>query len=154
MREWQEDRSRDVGETPAAPAFVSKRKVMPRPDPDDLGTNRRQPKKPKKPAPEWKRLADYFEVLWQMMQLDTGRHKNTRGIENYRMVRTYCAAHFANLSEQEIRKLMEEFVVAVSKRTITVKPGQSGWMCFTGAWGRDRHVQTGDRYAAYRKEVQ
>jgi hypothetical protein len=152
MREWEDDRARDVG-APAAPPLRSKQRRRPAASDivSDIDSRRRKTKSAPKPPPDWVRLGDYFNVLWQQMQMN-GHHKNTRGLENYRMVRTYIRKHFANKTELEIRKLMEEFVIAVSNGTITLKPGQSGWMCFTGAWGRARHVDTGDIYAAYKEK--
>lgn len=155
MREWQDEQARDVG-PPTAPVFrPSKRPVRREGDPDALvsaiDSRRRVKKAPKKPPPDWVRLGDYFNVLWQQMQME-GHYKDTRGLENYRMVRTYMAKHFAGKTELEVRQLMTEFVTAVSKGHITPKPGQSGWMCFTGAWGRAKHVDTGDIYDAYRSK--
>jgi hypothetical protein len=115
----------------------------------DIDSKRRRKKRPPKPPPESRRLAEYFAVIWQQMQLDTGRYKDTRGLESIGQAKTYIEAHFKDRSELEVRKMMEEFVIAVSKRRITVKQGQSAWMCFTGAWGRERHVPTSNRYAAY-----
>ena len=158
MHEYREP-ERDVG-APAAPIFQRRSKRPPRREGDAdaivsaIDSRRRKTKRAPKPPPEWKRLGDYFAVLWQQMQQTTGQHKDTRGLESYRQVRTYVAAHFADRSELEIRKLMEEFVVAVSKYDITIKPGQSAWMCFTGAWGRQRHVEVDDPYAIYKKGAQ
>jgi hypothetical protein len=153
MAEWNEEKSRDVG-TPV-PA-LRKSKWAARAAADEIVTGidskRRGKKRPKRPPPEWRRLADYFVVCWEQMQMDTGQHKDTRPLETLGHCKSYILAHFQNSTELEVRKMMEEFVIAVSKRDIMVKPGQSAWMCFTGAWGRQRHVETGDPYAAYRTE--
>lgn len=154
MKEWQEQ-ERDVG-APAAPSLRSKRPAWREGDPDaivsEIDSRRRKAKRLPKPPPDFVRLGDYFNVLWQQMQMETGRYKDTRGLENYRMVRTYIRKHFDGKTELEVRKLMEEFVTAVGKMDIKVKENQSGWMCFTGAWGRARHVITSDPYAAYPNE--
>ena len=155
MRDWDDERSRDVG-PPAAPPLRSKRRVRPAASEivSDIDSQRRKRKRPPKPPPQSRRLAEYFAVIWQQMQMETGRHKDTRGLESIGQAKVYIEAHFKDRTELEVRKMMEEFVIAVRKRDVTIKSGQSGWMCFTGAWGRQRHVVTGDPYAAYRKENQ
>ena len=100
MKDWDDERSRNVG-TPAAPSLRSKWPV--RPDADALvssiDSRRRKKRREPKPPPDWVRLGDYFNVLWQQMQMETGRYKDTRGLENYRMVRTYMRKHFEGKSE-------------------------------------------------------
>lgn len=153
MREYEEERSRDVG-PPAAPPLRSKQRRRPAASEivGDIDSQRRRKKRPPKPPPQSRRLAEYFAVIWQQMQMETGRHKDTRGLESIGQAKTYIEAHFKDRSELEVRQMMNEFVIAVRKRHITVKPGQSAWMCFTGAWGRQRHVQVADPYAAYRSK--
>jgi hypothetical protein len=151
MRGWDEDRSRDVG-PPAAPPLRSKQRRRPAASDivGDIDSQRRKRKRPPAPPPQARRLAEYFAVIWEQMQLTTGLHKNTRGLESIGQAQTYINAHFKTKTELEVRQMMNEFVVAVSKGHITLKKGQSAWMCFTGAWGRDRHVEVADPYAAYR----
>jgi hypothetical protein len=153
MRDWDEERSRDVG-PPAAPPLRSKHRVRPAASDivSDIDSKRRKRKRPKAPPPRSRQLAEYFAVIWEQMRQETGRHKNTRGLESIGQAQTYINAHFKERTDLEVRKMMEEFVISVRKRDVMVKEGQSAWMCFTGAWGRDRHVVTSDPYAAYRKE--
>lgn len=159
MSDWMHDRDTERQLDPPERSSLQPTKWVRPADVDVDGivrgvdTGRRQKRAPQRdpaPEPEWKRLADYFAVCWEQMQRSTGRHKDTRGLENYRMVKRYWQVHFKNRSELEVRKMMEEFVIAVAKRDITVKDGQSAWMCFTGAWGRQRHAVIEGRYATYR----
>lgn len=156
MRDWSEERARDVGIPSAKERHPSKwqRRVA---DPDRIVSqidSKRRAKPKRKPAepPQWRKLTEYFLVIWKQMQEDTGQHKTTRPIESINQCRTYIQAHFGERTELEVRQMMNEFVIAVSKGHITLKPGQSAWMCFTGAWGRQRHVDTSDIYAAYREK--
>jgi hypothetical protein len=166
MNDWRDrDDERQIG-APTAPALSRRSKRAPRPDPDKIlipiDSKKRARKRKPKPPPEWWRLVEYFVVVWQQMVLDHPQWKDVRPLESYGEsekelraalghAHSYIESHFANKTELEIRQMMNEFVIAVSKRDVTVKPGQSAWMCFTGAWGRQRRVITGDRYAAYRK---
>jgi len=153
MRGWDEERSRDVG-PPAAPPLRSKRRVRPAASDivSDIDSQRRKRKRPPAQPPQARRLAEYFAVIWEQMQLTTGMHKHTRGLESIGQAQTYINAHFKNRTELEVRQMMNEFVMAVSQGHITLKAKQSGWMCFTGAWGRDRHIDTGDIYAVYEEK--
>ena len=150
MRDWDDERSRNVG-TPAAPPLRSKHRARPVASDiiGDIDSRRRRKKRPPKQPDRWDRLVDYFGVVWEQMVLDNPRYRPIRPVESRGQVKTYLRAHFQDRTELEVRKMMEEFVIAVSKRRITVKPGQSAWMKFTGAWGRQRHVVAEDRYAAY-----
>jgi hypothetical protein len=155
MREWEDERSRDVG-PPAAPPLRSKQRRRPAASDivGDIDSRRRRKKRPPKPPPEWRRLADYFAVIWEQMQLTTGQYKTTRGLESYGQAKTYIEAHFANKTELEVRQMMNEFVIAVSQGHITLKPKQSAWMRFTGAWGREQQPQQEeDIYADLRKRL-
>ena len=138
MREWQEDHGRQVGPEPKPSLRPAKR--APRQKPDEivgaLDSGKRVKKRPKAPPPESRQLAEYFAVIWEQMQQTHGLHKDTRGLESYGQAKTYIEAHFKNRTGLEIRQMMNEFVTGVSNGTITLKPKQSGWMCFTGAWGR------------------
>lgn len=155
MADW-DDRERDVGSSAASFLRRSKRPVRRDADPDaivsQIDSKQRKRKRAPKPPPEWRRLTEYFVVIWEQMQLTSGRHRTARPIESLNQCRTYIEAHFQNKTELEVRQMMNEFVIAVSKGHITLKPGQSAWMCFTGAWGRERHVDTGDIYAAYKEK--
>jgi len=153
MREYEDERSRDVG-PPAAPPLRSKRRVRPAASDivSDIDSQRRKRKRPPAQPPQARRLAEYFAVIWEQMQLTTGMHKHTRGLESIGQAQTYINAHFKNRTELEVRQMMNEFVMAVSQGHITLKAKQSGWMCFTGAWGRDRHIDTGDIYAVYEEK--
>jgi len=154
MAEWNDEKSRQVGTSAAKEQHPSKWASRPAASDivSDIDSKRRGKKRAPAKPPRWRKLADYFVVCWQQMVLDTGQHKDTRPLETLGQCKTYIEAHFGDRSEVEVHKMMEEFVIAVSKRDITVKPGQSAWMCFTGAWGRQRHVQTTDPYAAYPNE--
>jgi hypothetical protein len=154
MREWTDEHSRDVG-APAAPSLRRAKRPL-RANPDEIvsqiDSKRRRKKRAPKPPPKERRMAEYFAVCWEQMQVDSGLHKDRRGLESLGQAATYINAHFKERTELEIRTMMEEFVHAVRQGHITLKKGQSGWMCFTGAWGRQRHVDTGDIYAAYREK--
>jgi len=154
MREWQEERSRDVT-IPAAPEFQQRSKHPVRPDPDALVEKhgkKRGSKRPPKPPPKWRKITTHFLSAWLEMTIDTGRHKDTRAIESVNQCRTYIEAHFKERSELEVCQMIDEFVTGVSKGHITLKPTQSAWMCFTGAWGRGKRVDTGDIYDKYRSK--
>jgi hypothetical protein len=41
-------------------------------------------------------------------------------------------------TEAEVADLIAEFMTNVFRGQVTIKEGQSAWMCFTGAWGRNK----------------
>ena len=153
-----EDRGRQVG-PPEPSQFVGSKKKKKRPtaDEDADSASKKGYIKKRKPAPvpEWKRMADYFETNWELMKLNTGQYKGVRGADSYNQCRTYIEAHFENMTEMQVHKLMEEFIRSVAMGHVTLKPGQSGWRCFTGAWGRqpEAQQQPEDIYAEMRKRL-
>ena len=155
MRDWDDERSRQVGaeSRPRLPKHPPRRRGDPDAIVSTIDSRQRKTKRAPKPPPQWRRLAEYFAVIWQQAQLESPRLKDIRCLESLNQARTYIEAHFGSKSELEVRQMMNEFVTSVSRGYVTIKPGQSAWMCFTGAWGRQRHVEAGDPYAAYRKEV-
>ena len=154
MAEWNDEKSRQVGTSAAKEQHPSKWASRPAASDivSDIDSQRRKRKRPPAQPPQARRLAEYFAVIWEQMQLTTGMHKHTRGLESIGQAQTYINAHFKNRTELEVRQMMNEFVMAVSQGHITLKAKQSGWMCFTGAWGRDRHIDTGDIYAVYEEK--
>ena len=152
MDDWADgDGARDV--TPPKPPPLRARKTL---TADEVierhDSGRRQPKRTPKPPPRWMRLTEHFVHAWEAMAQETGRYKDTRALESFGQAKVYLMKHFSERSELEVRTMIDEFIAAVRKRDITVKQGQSAWMCFTGAGGRQRHVVIGDPYAAYRKK--
>ena len=99
-----------------------------------------------------RRLSNFFAGCWEQMCLDQPEFRKIRCLETHGEARTYIKAHLDTYTELEVRQMMREFIIAVSKRDITVKAGQSAWKRFTGSWGRQRRVTTGDPYAAYRSK--
>ena len=41
-------------------------------------------------------------------------------------------------TEAEVADLIAEFMINVFRGQVRIKEGQSAWMCFTGAWGRNK----------------
>jgi hypothetical protein len=41
-------------------------------------------------------------------------------------------------TEAEVADLIAEFMTNVFRGVVVIKEGQSAWMCFTGAWGRNK----------------
>jgi hypothetical protein len=99
-----------------------------------------------------RRLSNFFMVIWDQMCLDQPEFRTIRCLETHGEARMYIKNHLDKYTEVEVRQMMREFVIAVSKRDITIKAGQSAWKRFTGTWGRQRQVTTGDPYAAYRSK--
>jgi hypothetical protein len=97
-----------------------------------------------------RRLSNFFKGCWEQMCMEQPEFREIRCLETHAEAKTYIKTHLDTFSELEVRQMMREFIIAVSKRDITIKPGQSAWKRFTGAWGRQRRVTTGDPYAAYR----
>jgi len=155
---WNDDRSRQVDAEEETPAVVLKFKGPQWPTVDetrgmvgkhDSGTKAK--KRVLKPD-RYRRLTDHFITNWNLMVLDTQLFKDVRPIETIKQCRPYLKAHFDNHEEPEVRKMMEEFIHAVRKRDVVIKEGQSAWMCFTGAWGRQRHMPKADPYAIYKEQ--
>ena len=44
-------------------------------------------------------------------------------------------------TEEEVRQMIDDFMVAVVRQDAVIKDGQSAWKCFTGWWGRRPVVQ-------------
>ena len=68
---------------------------------------------PKRATPEWRRLAEYFDVL---LAADAAGHglaqEHPRPGDDRIRPQPYIDAHFDNRTELEVRKMMEEFVTA------------------------------------------
>ena len=118
-----------------------------------LDSRQRLTKREPAPPPRWRQLAGYFAVLWEQAQMEAPFLKGIRGCENYKMMRPYIEAHFANRPDLEVRRMMEEFATAAMQGIVTIKPGQSAWLRFTGWWGRQQYVEVGDPYEEYRKKA-
>jgi len=133
------DRQRDVLHQPGPATMSAERKrrleelaesiVM---SLDSRRSRRRQPA----PAPRWRRLAEYFVARWEQAVLERPELREVRCLETLNHCRTYIQAHFELRTEAEVRRHIDRFVAAVASGELAIKPGQSAWMRFTGAWGR------------------
>lgn len=156
MSEWERERQIDTAtpspsrsKNPLRHGWPTPRQAM-----GGAGEPKRIRKRPPKPDPAWKRLANHFALSWDNAQLDAPHLKGIRGLESLNQARTYIDAHFSNRTEDEVRQMIDEFVAAAKQGIITIKPGQSAWMRFTGKWGRQQHVETNDDpYAEARRRV-
>jgi len=158
MRRYEEP-ERDVSATADKAPAPSKRPVRPsRPPADEvvegIDSGRRATVTPITGLAKTRerRLSNFFAGCWEQMCLDQPEFRQIRCLETHGEAKTYIKTHFEGRTELEVRQMMREFVIAVSKRDITIKPGQSAWKKFTGSWGRQRRVVMGDQYAAYRNK--
>lgn len=102
--------------------------------------------KPPKSLP-WRSSASRFLTEWDIMVTNTtpGDYlRSVRPAETMGHFRNYLNAAFFGpeastpKTEAEVADLIVEFTANVFRGQVTIKDGQSAWMCFTGAWGRNR----------------
>lgn len=107
-----------------------------------------------------RRLCGYFIDQWEDVVLMAPGMAGVRGIESRGSMtgyirRTFIApAEGRSYSEDEVRAFIEEFMRAVVRRTVLVKPGQSAWMRFTGWWGRKPATTDPDAARRYFEQEQ
>jgi hypothetical protein len=102
-------------------------------------------------------------TLWDEMVTNTPRTDALRSVrvaDTLGHFQQYLNAHFYGKdaltpkSEDEVEALIANFVADVARRQIKIKDGQSAWMAFTGAWGRNTTRtahQTSSALDQYRK---
>jgi len=106
------------------------------------GASRRGQRRVPAKKQRWQVLAEYFSASWLdlIAHPDNKDLREVRDVENQAQCRSYINARFAERSDTEVRAMIDEFMRAVSQRVVKIKSGQSAWLCFTGAWGRNRQA--------------
>jgi len=150
LRRPDEEPSRSVGAAPPSrrPAKRAARSHSPDGIVVPLDSRRRK----KRSTPLARRCAEYFVTAWAGLVARNPEYDRIRADESFGQMATYIKAHFlgpAPKTEEEIHRLIDDFVRGVSRGDITIKDKQSAWMKFCGSWGRLRPVDYGAELKAY-----
>lgn len=141
----REEPSRQVGEDQPPLSAKTRRRVVKK--------GKQQQKPPPGPQPHWRRLANEFVQGWQDMVETTAaddRLRSIRPLDSLGGCKNYLDAHFLGpealtpKEPEEIAAMMSSFHTGVRHGEVTIKDGQSAWLCFTGAWGRKRRSFAAD----------
>jgi hypothetical protein len=102
--------------------------------------------------PPWRRLTDHFVIEWTAMIEHTKRDDHLRDVrllDSLRHCQRYLNAHFLGpnaltpTDEAKVRELIGHFIEDAYRGRVRIKDGQSAWMAFTGAWGRENRSYIG-----------
>jgi|SRR4051812_13938883 hypothetical protein len=128
-----------------------------------VDSGRRAPKVPRSPKqPPWRSTAARFLIEWDSIVTATTPDdylRSVRPAETLGHFRSYLQATFYGpeattpKTEAEVADLIAEFMTNVFRGAVRIKDGQSAWMAFIGAWGRNKRrgyhnntEQTTDEY--------
>lgn len=88
-----------------------------------------------------RRLAGYFKEQWDILCEDRPRLREGRDVDSIKEATGYIRSTFLRpaegrvYTEEEVRGFIDDFMTSIRRGTL-IKPGQSAWKKFTGAWGR------------------
>ena len=111
---------------------------------NDSGHIRRRPRA--KDPDASRRLVNYFLDRWEQTNSD----RDCRVADTIGSATGYVRSTFISPSagrkytEDEVRAFIDQFMEAVHRRTVMIKPNQSAFMAFTGWWGRAGKVYRHD----------
>jgi hypothetical protein len=92
--------------------------------------------KSKDPDPA-RRLTAYFADQWEIHGRDDVRPLEAIGeVTGYIRTTFLTPAAGKRYTEDEVRAFIDQFMLAVVRRQVQMKEGQSAWRRFTGWWGR------------------
>ena len=101
-----------------------------------------------------RRLERYFVEAWERNVVDRGVYADVRVLDAKHEIRGYIRSEFfapavgRSRTEDEVKKLIDDFGPAVCVGDARLKPGQSAWGCFTGWWGREASIsEVADSYS-------
>ena len=98
-----------------------------------------------------RRLVNYFKNQWyEVVVQEIPRFQYVRDIESLKAGMNYVNATWLRpeagrvYTEDEVRQYIDQFVEAVYRHTVVIKPNQSAWQRFVGWWGRAEKVYRHD----------
>jgi hypothetical protein len=102
-------------------------------------------------------------MSWQTMVNDPAINEalrefywNARIVENAGKAEQYLSVHFLGdeamqpQTEAQVQSLIDQFLQAVRRGDVSIRPDQSAWQSFTGMWGKSRDLRLDEDEAARR----
>lgn len=86
-------------------------------------------------------LVVHFQHQWRaMLERKQGdQYADQRVLESDAEMWSYIRKHFTGqYTTEQVRRFIEQFMEDVLATRVRIKPEQSVWRCFTGAWGRNK----------------